>query len=112
MRPASRKAVMSHNEATEYTVAASTHDAGYFSALAPPARWRAGESDLHSSGPAEPKERMLLSFQGPSRLLGVAGAPRRRARRRADLPERTNKDSNTWAASQPQRPPLQAHEPP
>jgi hypothetical protein len=28
--PASRKAVMSHNEATEYTVAASTHDAGYF----------------------------------------------------------------------------------
>ena len=25
-----RKAVMSHNEATEYTVAASTHDARYF----------------------------------------------------------------------------------
>src|SRR3954451_23868445 len=61
---------MSHNEATEYTVATSTHDAGYFSTLAPPARWRTDESDLHSSDPAESEERMLLSFQRPSRLLG------------------------------------------
>jgi hypothetical protein len=64
---------MSHNEATEYTVAASTHDAGYFSTLAPSVRWRTDESDLHSSDPAESEERMLLSFQRPSRLLGDRG---------------------------------------
>jgi hypothetical protein len=96
----SRKAVMSHNEATEYTVAASTHDAGYFSTLAPPARWRTDESDLHSSDPAESEERMLLSFQRPPRLLALgvsagvgaqAGEPRLNGQRKIAAPRRPPK---------------------
>ena len=69
--------------------------------LTPPARWRTDESDLHSSGPGlESEERMLLSFQRPSRLVGSAGIPQSRARGRASPPQRTEKDSSLSPASQ------------
>src|SRR6476661_4850961 len=115
-RPASRKAVMSHNEATEYTVAASTHDAGYFSTFG--SHRLAGEpteSDLFgSSASVRPKKRMLLSFQRPAASWGSAGIPRiRRRAGRNCSPAGTEKDSSLSRATQamsPRRQPRGAYE--